>query len=149
MQVYRLVEQIQSALEIEVPEQLSARIAGALQPHLEQIEVALKECRAFMEHYQFLVKRSELHPESASELMKHGDLLRFQIIEPTALVKSLRIMAEYVALQHSDAKGVEMKRKQVDAWLQPLERLEHILTEYASWLDRVMYTLRDVSRHRG
>jgi hypothetical protein len=148
MRVYKVMEQVHQALGIDLPERFRQRLESALMPHLDEIERALTECKAFVDHYQLLVRQNELHPEIAGELLKQADSIRFQLIEPMAMLQGTRVSAEYVAFQYADEKVVEGKRRQVEAWLQPIERLEHVMSEYASTLDRVAYTLREVYRHR-
>lgn len=142
------VEQIMQTLELEMPEDLSDKFHHAIEPYLPEIQQVLSDCRAFMEHYQLLVQQDQLHPESAGDLMRYSDLLRFHLIEPHSVVESLTVIAEYVALQRSDMKTVELKRKQAEAWVQPFKRLQRILKEYGEWLDRVGYTLREIHRRR-
>jgi len=148
MKIYRIMEQVHQALGIELPEKFRTKLETALAPHIDEIERVLTDCSAFMEHYQLLVRQNELHPEVAGELLKQADALRFQLIEPMAVLQGTRVSAEYVAFQHSDEKVVEGKKRQVEAWLQRIIGLEHIMHEYSSWLDRVMYTLREIYRHR-
>lgn len=141
-----VTSRMMSELGIELPDDLSLRLEKASAPHLERAQRMLSECRSFMDHYRFLVDKGELHPESAVELIKHSDLLRFNLIEPIADMESLLVMAEYAAFNAADGKTVELKRKQAEAWVQPFHRLHKIMQEYAQWLDRVSFTLRAIAR---
>lgn len=140
------IEELERALGIELPSALAESFSAALAPHLAEIERILSDCKALLEHYQHLVTSGQLHPESAVDLIPHVDLLRFHLVEPTSLLESLLVMAEYRALVESEHKTVELKRKQASAWVQRFEHLLRILKEYAAWMDRVAFTLRAVAR---
>lgn len=146
MAKYDVIERMMQSFEIQTPEHISVKFDAAISPHLEEIQRVLSDCRAFMDHYQFLVNNGEMHPESAVELIKHSDLLRFHLIEPIADLESLIVMAEYVSLNAAEGRTVELKRKQAEVWIQPFRRIHRILKEYAEWLDRVSFTLRSVAR---
>jgi hypothetical protein len=148
MRIYQLMDEVHQALGIEIPEKFKARLETAIAPHIGEIERVLTECKSFMDYYQHMVQRNELHPEMAGEMLKQADTLRFQFIEPLAFLQGTIVSAEYVAFQIADEKVVEGKKRQVEAWLQRLHKLEQVMREYSSWLDRVAYTLREVYRHR-
>jgi len=139
---------ILQAFHVEVPEELGKQFSAALEPHLPRINQLLEDCQKFLDHYRYLIETDQLHPENAIDLARRSDLLRWSLIEPHAMLESMAVVAEYSALQHSDMKTVELKRRQAEAWIQPFVRLQKLLREYASWLDRVGFTLREAMRRR-
>lgn len=140
------VEQMMYRMQLDVPGELRERMEQALSPHIELLHHILSECSAFVEHYKHLLDTDQLHPETAIQLLRHLDLLRFNLIEPIALLESFLVLAEYVAHHASEERTVEMRRKQAEVWTQPFRRMERVLKEYAQWLENVSFTLRMICR---